>query len=73
MVGLGLGADVGDAAESPFENGDLHEAGPEGGDYLGAEHDARSHFHVVPEFEILHEGERLRHGDVAVRFEEHHG
>lgn len=73
MVALGLGADVGDAAKCPFEDGNLDEAGPDGRNHLTAEHDSRGHFHVVAEFEILHEAEGLGHGDVAVGFKEHHG
>lgn len=42
-----------------------------GGDDLAQEHGARRHLHVVAKLEIGHEAERLRHGDVAKRLEEH--
>lgn len=74
FVGLVLGADVGDgAAEGPFQDGDLHDAGPEGGDGLGHEHGAPGDLHVLAQFEVLGEVEALGHGDVAVGLEEHHG
>ena len=48
LVGLVLGADVGDGAtEGPFEDGDLHDAGPEGGDGLRHEHGAPRDLHVL--------------------------
>ena len=56
VIRLSPGADAADAAESPFEDGDLNEAGPDGRDDLAAEHDSRRDFHVVAEFEILNEG-----------------
>lgn len=74
-VGLVLGADVFDGVgeEGPAEDGDLDEAGPDGGDGLGEEHGARGDLHVLAEFEVLGEVEALGHGYVAVGFEEHHG
>ena len=66
-------ADVLDrAAQSPLEHGHLHDAGPEGGDCLRGEHGSWGDFHVLAQFKILGEVETLRHGNVAVGFEEHH-
>ena len=73
LVGLVFGADVGDgAAESPFQNADLHNTGPEGGNGLGHEHGAGRDLHVLADFQILGEVETLSHCDVAVRLEKHH-
>ena len=73
FVGLVFGTDVGNsAAESPAEDGDLHDGGPEGGDRLGHEHRAPGDLHVHAEFKILGEVETLGHGDVAIRLEQHH-
>ena len=48
LVGLVFGADVGNgAAESPFEHGDLDDAGPESGDGLGHEHGTPWNLHVL--------------------------
>ena len=66
-------ADVVDVGEGPVEDADLDEAGPDGGDHLAGEEHAGRDFHVVAELEVGGEGEGLRHGDVAVRLEEHHG
>lgn len=69
-----FGADVRDrAAEGPFEDADLHDAGPDGGDGLRHEHGSPWDLHVLAEFEILGEVEALSHGDIAVGLEEHHG
>ena len=48
LVGLVFGADVGNgAAESPLEDGDLDDAGPDGGDSLGHEHGTPWNLHVL--------------------------
>ena len=48
FVGLVFGADVCDcAAKCPFEDADLDDAGPEGGDRLGHEHGSGGNFHVL--------------------------
>ena len=47
LVGLVFRADVGDGAEGPFEDADLDDGGPEGGDGLGHEHGARGDLHVL--------------------------
>ena len=48
LVGLVFGADVGNSsAESPFEDGDLDDAGPDGSDGLGHEHGTPWNLHVL--------------------------
>ncbi len=73
LVGLMSGADIGDGApKSPFQDADLHDAGPQGGDCLSHEHGSWWDLHVLAQFEILGEVEALSQGDVAVGFEKHH-
>lgn len=66
-------AHVGDVVDCPVQDADLHNGRPNRGDELRGEHDARGHLHVVAELEILSEIEGLRHGDVSVILEHHHG
>lgn len=74
LVDLVLGADVRDgAAKSPFEDCDLDDASPEGGDSLRPKHGPPWDLHILAQFQILYEIEALSHGDVAVGLEEHHG
>lgn len=65
-------ADVGDGAKGPVQHGDLHDAGPHGGDDLAGEERPGRDLDVVTHLQVGGEGERLRHGDVAVRLEHHH-
>ncbi len=74
LVGLVLGANVRDgAAERPFEDGDLDDTSPNGGDGLRHEHGAPWDLHILAQFEILGEVEALCHCNVAIGLEEHHG
>ena len=70
---LFVGADVGDVAESPVEDRDLDDGGPEHGDALSHEHGAGRDLHVMAHLEILEKVQSLGHGNVAVALEHHSG
>lgn len=60
------GADVRDVGEHPVQDGDLDEAGDEGGGELDFEEEFGGDFHVVAQFEVGGEFHALGRGDIAV-------
>ena len=71
VLRLSGGTDLGDGAEGIVKDQDLDHARERRGDDLHGEQHARRQFHVVPEFQVADEGQRLRHGDVAEGLEDH--
>uniref|UniRef100_A0A804R0Z9 Uncharacterized protein n=1 Tax=Zea mays TaxID=4577 RepID=A0A804R0Z9_MAIZE len=66
-------ADVGDAVHEPPRRPDVHERRDQRPHHLRHEHGPRRDLHVVAQLEVLQEGQRLRHADVAVHLEAHVG
>lgn len=66
-------ADARDIDEHPVEDGDLGDAGDEGGGHLDGEEELGRDFHVVAEFEVGGELDALGGADVAVGDEDHVG
>ena len=69
MLCLSRRADALNVVESKVQNNDLDEAGESCGNHLRHEHGPRRNLHIVTEFQIRHEAECLRHGDVAESLE----
>ena len=71
--GLFRRAHARDVGKHPGLNAKLNGARNDCGNDLTDEHETRWDLHVVAELHVGSEGQSLRHGDVAVGLEQHHG
>ena len=71
-VCLGGRAEVLDVGEHPRLHAELHGSSDDRRDDLAEEHRARCDLHVVAELKVARELQRLHHGDIAPRLEQHH-
>jgi hypothetical protein len=69
VVWLASLADVCDVSETPFQDRELHEAGPERCNCLSEEDYALGDFEIEAKFQVLKEGVRLVHRDVPISLE----
>lgn len=73
MVGLGLGADIGNSTEGPVHDSNLDDGAPQTRNHLSGKGDTRRNLHVVTKLHVLQEEQSLVHGNVTVCLEQHHG
>ena len=71
--GRGRVADTVNVVKDPGLHEDLNDSGDSGGGTLAPEHEPRGNLHVVTDLHVVDERHALRHGDVSVRLEDHHG